>query len=43
MHCCPDLAKWIVKFEETNKIEFELPEYQIESNSMLTAIPLKDV
>ena len=43
MHCCPDLAKWIVKFEETNKMEFELPEYQIESNSMLTAIPLKDV
>ena len=33
-HCCPDLVRWIIKFEEANKTEFELPKYQIESNSM---------
>ena len=33
-HCCPELARWIIRFEETNKMEFELSEYQVESNSM---------
>ena len=28
-HCCPDLARWIIEFEEEKQSVFELPEYEI--------------